>query len=150
MLRPRPRWGSLQRSPIPPSWAGGGRGAPLPHPPRGGASNCAPPPPPPPPPFQIPGSALAVELAYRDILSIDHTEGLDYQRRKCQTIRNDHYDGVECITRGKGHCRTVRVLYANSRPRVEQLAGRLYFFVPRDHMYIVRGKPLYRPSNCRG
>ena len=43
---------------------------------------------------------ITVELAYREILSIEHTEGLDYQRRKCQTIRNDHYDGVECITRG--------------------------------------------------
>ena len=49
---------------------------------------------------QMDALILTVELAYCEILSIEHTEGLDCQRRKCQTIRNDHYDGVECITRG--------------------------------------------------
>ena len=56
-LRLRPQWGSLQRSPTPPSWV------PLPHPPRGSpAYYFAPPLPhhhwcsPPPPPFPIPRS----------------------------------------------------------------------------------------------
>ena len=52
---------------------------------------------------QMDALILTVELAYREILSTEHTEGLDYQRRKCQMIRNDHYhdyDAVECVTRG--------------------------------------------------
>ena len=40
---------------------------------------------------------LTVELAYREILSIEHTEGLDYHRRKCQYAMII-YDAV-CITR---------------------------------------------------
>ena len=72
-------------------------------------------------------------MAYRDILSIEHTstEGLQCQQRKRQTIHNmiimmalnvlreanDSYD-----TTGRVH---MHVNYA-SRPRVEQLGGRYF------------------------
>ena len=43
-----------------------------------------------------------IELAYREILLIKY-RGSECQRKKCQAI---HKDGVECITRGYGHCKT--------------------------------------------
>ena len=42
-----------------------------------------------------------IELAYREILLIKHTEGLNVNEESAI-----HKDGVECITRGCGHCKT--------------------------------------------
>ena len=69
---PRPRWGSLQRSPTPPSWAGGvppsrtlpGAAPPTTSPHPSPHPRRCPPPPPPPPPLPIPGSATGAVAKY--------------------------------------------------------------------------------------
>ena len=63
---------------------------------------------------------MVESLAYREILglSIEHKEGLECQRRKCQMIHN-------VLREAKDTAGRIRVLFA-SQPRMEQLGGRYF------------------------
>ena len=90
---------------------------------------------------QMDAFILMVELhvAYGEILSIEHTERLECQRRYTMIIMM----ALDVLREAKDTVGRVRVRYA-SRPRVEQLGGRYFLYLETiSFMYLVRGKPFY-------